>query len=420
MNTIQTLKGFRDFIGPDVYKRNWLIGVFRSVFERYGFEPLETPALEYESLLLGKYGAEADKLLYAFEDRGGRRVALRYDQTVPTARVIAQYRHQLTMPFKRYQIQPVWRADKPQKGRFREFYQCDIDILGAPSVAADATILAVVASVFDELGVTAHIKINDRAHLIELIHHCGVTEEHTVMSVIQSLDKLDSKAGDVVIAELRAKGLTAEMCDQLFAAIHADQIPENLARIVSLAQNMGVPTDMIKYTPSLARGLDYYTGMIFEIVIPEYSAGSVGGGGRYDKLLQTLVDVDMPAVGMAFGFDRLLDALTELGKIPERAENTQKVLVSVFNDATVDYAAQIVRILQKNHIAAELYPDTHKKLEAQIKYALHKKITYFVIAGPEEMQNKMVVLKNLKDTTQKSLAIPELVDILKPAQSSFS
>lgn len=212
---LQTLKGFRDFIGIDARQRAWLIAQFRQVFEANGFEPLETPALEYEELLLGKYGEEANKLIYGFEDRGGRRIALRYDQTVPTARVISQYRNDLTFPYKRYQIQPVWRADKPQKGRYREFTQCDIDIVGAASPMADAQILTTVAQFFDQIGLEYELRVNDRAQLIETITGAKISQD-MVFSVIQTIDKLDKKSSDEVIVELREKGVTQEQADLLF------------------------------------------------------------------------------------------------------------------------------------------------------------------------------------------------------------
>lgn len=409
---MQTLKGFRDFIGINSRERNWLMGIFRTIFEQQGFEPLETPSLEYEELLLGKYGAEADKLLYAFEDRGGRRVALRYDQTVPTARVVAQYKNNLTFPFKRYQIQPVWRADKPQKGRYREFYQCDIDIIGAHAPVADAQLLATVSSVFSKLEVPFKIKYNDRPSLIELIRSNGVPEDKTV-SVIQTLDKLDKKSSNEVIAELREKEIDVKICQKLFEGINEAKIPENLNAITALAKNLGVSGDSLEFAPALARGLDYYTGMIFEVVIPGYSGGSVAGGGRYDKLLATLINEDIPATGLAFGFDRLIDALRELDKFPKNLARGSKALVTIFNEDTTDYSASIYRMLQKIDVASEIYPEIGKKLESQIKYALAKKIPYVIIAGPDEKNQKMVKLKNLTKKTQEDLNIPELLERMK-------
>lgn len=410
---MQTLKGFRDFIGQSARERAWLTSIFRKVFESQGFEPLETPVLEYEELLLGKYGVEADKLLYTFVDRGGRRVAMKYDQTVPTARVVAQYKNDLTFPYKRYQIQPVWRADKPQKGRWREFVQCDIDIIGVSSEVADAQLLATISNVFVALDLPYKIKINDRKFLFELIKSVGI-EESSIMSVIQTLDKLDKKSSDEVIAELRTKGIDAAICEKLFVAMGDAVPPDSLKNIITYAKLLGVPDNTLEFSPALARGLDYYTGMIIELTVPGYKGGSVGGGGRYDNLLASLVGVDMPATGMAFGFDRLIDAMHELGKMPKDfSKNAPRVLVTVFSTETLEYSMSIKRILEKGGIQSDIYLDTGKKFEAQIKYALAKGIPYVIIAGPDEVEKKMVKLKRLSDKTQSDLAIPDLVEKLK-------
>jgi histidyl-tRNA synthetase len=411
MTTLQTLKGFRDFIGADARKRTWLMGVFREVFEAHGFEPLETPALEYEALLLGKYGDEANKLIYSFEDRGGRRVALRYDQTVPTARVVAQYQHELIFPYKRYQIQPVWRSDKPQRGRYREFTQCDIDIIGAPGAIADAQILTTVSAVFEKLGLDTVLKINDREQLISTIQSAGVAEDQ-VLSVIQTIDKLDKKPSSEVIAELRDKKLSQETCDILFTALQTAKPPQGLAEIMRTAVSLGVPESQMVFTPTLARGLDYYTGMIMEPVVSGYTAGSVGGGGRYDNLIGSLVGKQMPATGIAFGFDRILEALTQLDKFPASLDAHAQVLMTIFSQDSAMYSASIFRLLQKNHIVAELYSDPHKKLEAQIKYATAKHIPYVVIAGPEEQKGRVVILKNLKTREQITVDFAKLVEVL--------
>jgi histidyl-tRNA synthetase len=404
---LQTLKGFRDFIGADARKRAWLITQFRAVFDQHGYEPLETPALEYEELLLGKYGEEANKLIYGFEDRGGRRIALRYDQTVPTARVISQYRNQLTFPFRRYQIQPVWRADKPQKGRYREFTQCDIDIVGAPAPVADAQILATVSAFFDRIGVVCKFKINDRTQLIQSITGAGIAED-MVFSVIQTIDKLDKKSSDEVIQELREKGVTAAHADRLFETLRTAIAGPALQQVLDAATALGVPPDRLEFTPTLARGLDYYTGMIFEIILPAYAGGSVGGGGRYDRLIHTLVGYDTPAVGMAFGFDRLVDALTDLNVFPADLDSATQILVTVQGPDTLAYNARITARLQSANIAAVLYSDPARKLEAQIKYALTRQIPYVIIAGPEEERAQTVQLKHLSSRIQKTLKVEEV------------
>lgn len=407
----QTLKGFRDFRGIEAKRRAWLGQVFRNVFEYNGFEPLETPALEYEDLLLGKYGEEANKLIYGFEDRGGRRIALRYDQTVPTARVVAQYKNEIIFPYKRYQIQPVWRSDKPQKGRFREFVQCDIDVIGAQAPIADAQILLVISSVFRELGLETIIKINDRTQLFEMIRNAGI-EEGMIFSVIQTIDKLDKKSGGEVVEELREKGITADRCDKLFEMLKNAKPSERLANIVSTAVSLGVPESELVFSSTLARGLDYYTGLIMEPIIPGYSGGSVGGGGRYDNLIGDLVGVPVPAVGIAFGFDRILEVLTELQKFPPSLLTPVQAMVAVFDETSVNYAASVVKLLHKNSVSSELYPDPGKKLESQIKYAVARGIPYVLIVGPEEQKNRMVTVKELATRDQKMMAVAEAIDLI--------
>ncbi len=412
MTQYQTLKGFRDFVGFPARKRTWLTGIFREVFESAGFEPLETPALEYESLLLGKYGDEANKLIYSFEDRGKRRVALRYDQTVPTARVVAQYRSTLPTPYKRYQIQPVWRADNPQKGRFREFVQCDIDIIGAPAGLPDAQLLATASAVFDRLSVPVTLRVNDRAQLIASIRSAGV-EESRVFSVIQTIDKLDKKSSSAVVEELRERGLTQDICDALFKTLRESRPSPSLQNIIDNAVALGVPGDRITFDSSLARGLDYYTGMICETMIPGYTAGSVGGGGRYDTLIGSLVGLDVPATGMAFGFDRLLEAVESLGKLPDDINQSVRVLVAVFSSDAVLYAASILKHLATHGISAELYSDPTKKIESQIKYAVARQIPYVVIVGPQEMEDRTVTVKRLDTRSQETVDLVKLIEIVQ-------
>jgi histidyl-tRNA synthetase len=405
----QTLKGFRDFLGADARKRRWLMDKIRVVFERFGFEPLETPTLEYESLLLGKYGAEADKLIFGFEDRGGRRVALRYDQTVPTARIVAQYRNQLTLPYKRYQIQPVWRADKPQKGRYREFTQCDADIIGSNSRLADAEILAIYASIYLEIAISSiKIKVNDRQQLITTIKNTGVSEEQ-VFNTIQTIDKLDKKTQEEVIEELVSKGLEKEKAHQLIQQLNTGTMSESLQSIIDQAVQLGIPRDVFVYSPTLARGLDYYTGMIFEGIIPEYTVGSVGGGGRYDNLINDLVGVDMPAVGFGLGFDRTLEAAQELGKIPDFKASAQ-VLVTVMPEYEA-YSLKAAAQLRKAGISSEIFLED-KKLDKQMKYALAKGIPCIMFIGDNEVKQNLVKLKDLETREEKEVEIEEVIRIM--------
>ncbi len=403
---MQTLKGFRDFIGYDAQKRIWLIEKIRGVFSAYGFEPLETPVLEYASLLTGKYGAEAEKLIYTFSDRGGRNVAMRYDQTVPTARVVAQYQNSLVFPYKRYQIQPVWRADKPQRGRYREFFQCDADIIGSDSYIADAEILAVYYGIYEAIGLTSiKIQVNDRQQLIEAVKSAGVKEEN-VLSIIQTIDKIKKLSEDDLLKELATKGISENEGMALLKKLAVAKPSEHLQSIVDAAIALGVPKDVLEFDPTLARGLDYYTGLIFEGTVPEYIVGSVGGGGRYDNLINSLVGVDQPAVGFGLGFDRTLEAAVELGKIPPLNEN--RVLVSIFSPEQISASLTLTSTLRKSGIAADCYPDATQKLEKQIKFALKKDIIYMCILGPDEIANNTVVVKNLKENTQESIAQDKL------------
>ncbi len=407
---IQTLKGFRDFMGNNARVRLWMIDKIRNTFELFGFEPLETPALEYEALLTGKYGDEADKLLYGFEDRGGRRVALRYDQTVPTARVISQYQNDIAFPYKRYQIQPVWRADKPQKGRYREFTQCDIDVLGASSPLADAEILACTYAAFKNIGFSnVKLLINDRQTLVSNLEKYA-TGSVSVFSIIQTLDKLEKVGKEGVVSELGSKGLAEDIAKQVITETESSTPSSQLQEITNYAVQLGIPTEDLVYTPTLARGLDYYTGMIFEIVIPEYTGGSVGGGGRYDNLIKQLGGIDIPAVGVAFGFDRMIDAATELN-LMNTAQSGARVLVTIFNEELASTALQVAGSLRNAGVNTEIFPGTDK-LEKQLKYADKKGIEYVVVIGPDEEKNKTVTLKNLKTRDQETLTVEQLLQKL--------
>jgi len=411
MNTeLQTLKGFRDFLGEDARKRLWLIEKIRSVFASFGFEPLETPVLEYASLLKGKYGDEAEKLIYTFTDRGDREVAMRYDQTVPTARVVAQYQNTISFPYKRYQIQPVWRADKPQKGRYREFFQCDADVIGSPSFIADAEILAVYYAIYKAIGLTSiKLKVNDRQQLITAVQNAGV-EEASILSIIQTIDKINKLSREDLLKELATKNLDENKATSLLNTLEQSQPSASLQEILSAVELLGVPKDAIEFDPMLARGLDYYTGLIFEGYIPEYTVGSVGGGGRYDNLLNSLVGVDQPAVGFGLGFDRTLEAAEELGKIP--AFTTNSVYVSIFTPELVEDSLTLTTMLRGEGLTVECCSDATQKLEKQIKYALKKNIRFFIIVGPDEKENKTVVVKNLSENSQESIPQDSLASYL--------
>lgn len=409
---LQTLKGFRDFLPADKRLRDSVAAKIKQTFRQFGFEPLETPTLEYAELLLGKYGAEADKLVYTFTDRGERQVGLRYDQTVPTARVLAQYQNDLPKFFRRYQIQNVFRADKPQKGRFREFTQCDIDIFGSTDPIADAEILACSYASFQAVGFTSVVlKINDRQVLFATLSPFA-TETVPVLSIIQSVDKLDKQTAEEVIAELVSKGLSAQAATQALAKLAEAKPSENLQQIMSMAQALGVPSDRLQFSPNLARGLDYYTGMIFELTLPEYSFGSFGGGGRYDNLIEQLGGPAVPAVGIAFGFDRMVEAAKEQNLYPTANQSSATVMATIFSPELAAPTLAIVQQLRQADIAVEVYPAADK-LGKQFKLASQKSIPWVLVVGEDELTKNMVNLKQLSDGSQQTVSVTEAIAILK-------
>ncbi|RJR14959.1 histidine--tRNA ligase [Candidatus Microgenomates bacterium] len=410
--SIQTLKGFRDFLPLEKRQRDFVMEKIREVFERFGFEPLETPTLEYANLLLGKYGKEADRLVYTFEDEGGRMIGLRYDQTVPTARVLAQYQNELPKYFRRYQIQNVFRAEKPQRGRFREFTQCDIDIFGSTDPLSDAEILACTYFAYKNVGFpTVTLKINDRQVLFNQLKPYA-TPEVSVLSIIQTIDKLDKISEAEVIDELVKKGLAKTQAEAALPAISNAKVSENLGSIIALSENLGIPNNDMVFTPALARGLDYYTGMIFEVSVPEYGTNSLGGGGRYDTLIEQLGGVNIPAVGIAFGFDRIVEAAVQLDLITLENLGTQ-ILVTVFNPTLLSDSVDLVKNMRAQNINAEIFINPNDKLDKQLKYADKKGIPYVVIVGPEEKEKGVVKLKNMQTKEQKSLTVTELLATLK-------
>jgi histidyl-tRNA synthetase len=407
---IQTLKGFRDFLPQEKRARDYVAGKIKATFELFGFEPIETPTLEYASLLLGKYGEEADKLVYTFEDRGGRNVGLRYDQTVPSARILAQYQNQLPKYFRRYNIQNVFRADKPQAGRYREFTQCDADIFGSNSPLSDAEILVLYYQIFNRLGIDSiKLKVNDRSTLMLEVKPF-TSEKISLFSIIQSLDKLDKLSQQDVEIELCRKGMDDLSAHALLTNVQKVKIAESLAQIVDKAISLGLPSENVVFTPTLARGLDYYTGMIFEGVIAEYSFGSVGGGGRYDNLIGDLSGISIPAVGFGLGFDRTVEAAVKLNVIPELT-STAKVFATIFNQATETETLKTVAKLRSLGISTELCANLDK-MDKQLKLASQKKIAYVVIIGPDEASKGVVTLKNMATGEQQTDTLENLIPTL--------
>ncbi len=390
----RTLKGFRDFLPAEARKRQYVIDTLRKVFESYGFEPLETPTLEYADILKGKYGEE-EKLIYEFETKGGDNVALRYDQTVPLARVMAQY-PTLPKPFKRYQIQNVWRGENTQKGRYREFIQCDADIIGSSSALADAEILALVLDIYDALGLEVSIKVNDRANFADLDK-----------KYVAAIDKLEKIGESAVLAEMIEKGMADQDAKEALAALQNKFLTEDLQKILDKLKAMGKDVlGKVNYTPTLARGLDYYTGMIFETVTQE-STGSMCSGGRWDNLIGNFTGQSLPAVGFGLGFDRTMEVLEQKGLLPNFS-STSKALVTVFSDSVVTKSLEAVEVLRKAGVGAEIYFETGAKMDKQLKYANTKSIPYVVIIGPKEAETNSATIKNMGTGEQQTVSLSDL------------
>jgi histidyl-tRNA synthetase len=406
-NKIQTLKGFRDFLPQKMVIRNEVIKRLRSVFERYGFEELQTPTLEYAEVLKGKYGEEAEKLMYLFQDPGGRDVGLRYDLTVPLARVASSY-PEIPKPFKRYQIQPAWRAENTQKGRYREFYQCDADIVGSNSPLADAEIIAVINDALSAIGFSSFtVRINSRQVLFSIMEMAGIPNEK-YLSVIQSIDKLDKKTKEEVELELETKGISKEQIKAVFDSISKAKPDEYLTETVSFAKKLGV-SDNLQFDPILARGLDYYTGPIYETVVKEPKIGSITGGGRYDNLLKTLGGPNLPAVGTTLGLERICDVIEELNLWPDISRTSTKVLITIFSENILEKSLSLASMLRMNNINTEVYPELNSKMDKQLKYANQKGIPFVAIIGPDEASNDMVVLKDMKTGEQEKLSTDDII-----------
>ncbi len=408
----QTLKGFRDFLPQEASKRQYVLNTLKKVFESYGFEPLETPALEYEEVLKGKYGEEGNKLMYSFEDKGKRKVALRYDQTVPLARVVAQYQGNLPMPFRRYQMQPVWRAENTQKGRYREFLQCDIDTVGTASIFADAEAIAVCVKVLERLGFKKYeILINDRS-LFGKLNRDGLVSEGKLPVVLRSLDKLKKIGEAGVVEELKKNGFSQEAATATLQNAKSLEPSHLIATMQMFLRELGVPEDRVVFAPYLARGLDYYTSTIFEIEVEGFEAGSIVGGGRYDKLIGVFAGVQIPAVGASFGFDRLIEAMDANNLFPQDLTTT-KVLVTCFPGEPSAKSLEASLKLREAGINTEIYPDYMVKLDKQLKYADKKGVPYVLIIGPEEAKKDIVILKDMRKKEQKEMKLEDVIGICK-------
>lgn len=396
----QTLKGFRDFLPEEAQKRQYVIDIIRKTFELYGFEPVETPAIEYLEVFTGNIG-EDEKLFYKFKDIGGRQVALRYDQTVPTCRLVAQYPDKIIMPFKRYQIQTVWRAEKPQKGRYREFLQCDADIFGVDDRTADGETVALTIDIYKNLGFKKPIAIINDRDLYKRIPY----------KAIVAIDKLEKIGDEGVIKELVGKGYSPSSARQCLEEIKGKKPNDRLMQIFAFLDNYGMKDNYI-FRPTLARSFSYSNGTIWEIIDENFTAGSLCGCERFDSLVSRFSSRRVPGVGFAVGFDRTVLAMEELGLLPQFKTKT-KVLVTVFNKELLSYSQKLTQALRKTGINTDLYPDPNDKLDKQLKYADKKGIPYAAIIGPDEARNNTVTLKNLKDRSQQTVSYDDLPAILK-------
>jgi len=442
-------KGTRDF-GPQIMvRRNYIFDTIRNIFKRYGYQPIETPAMENLSTLLGKYGEEGDKLLFRILNSGdfiagmdssesltSEKLApfisekgLRYDLTVPFARFVVQYRNDITFPFKRYQIQPVWRADRPQKGRYREFYQCDVDVVGSDSLLNEAELVQIVDDIFNQLNIKVLVKINNRKILAGIAEYIGSPGNLTDITV--AIDKLDKIGVEKVNAELTEKGISEESIKLLQPILFMQgNSREKISRLETLigqtsigAKGIAEVSQLFDYLDNmelklpyeldltLARGLNYYTGAIFEVKALDVAMGSICGGGRYDDLTSIFGLPDVSGVGISFGADRIYDVLNELSLFPETTAETTFALFVNFGKAEESYCLPYLWKLRQAGVNAEIFPDADK-MKKQMRYADQKNIPVVIIAGEEEMNKKQFTVKWMQSGEQQTVEADALIEIL--------
>ncbi len=398
---LQTLKGFRDFLPNEALKRQWLKNKLIAIFEDWGYDPLETPTLEPLEIFEGEIG-EGESFFYKFKDLGGRNVALRYDQTIPTCRVVAQYFQKLPMPFKRYQIQPSFRAEKPQKGRYREFIQCDADIFGISSPYADAEVIALSLDIYRQLGFKkAKVYINNR-DLLKVIPY----------EALVAIDKLEKIGEEAVIKEMQGRGIEKDKSKEYLKRVRETKPDKTIAIILKYLKEMGFDKNWYVFDPTIVRSFSYSNGPIWEVRIPGFKAGSVLGGERFDKIISNLSGLNVPAVGFGLGFDRTLEAAEQNGLVPD-IPTTSQVLITVFSPDLMENSVNTVKALREQSINSELYPDPQIKLNKQLKYADRKGVPWVIILGPEEVQEKKVVLKNMETGKQEKVSLEKVITKLR-------
>jgi len=461
----QPARGMRDFLPADVRKREYVIGVIKSVYERYGFEPLETPAVENIETLLGKYGEEGNQLIFKILKRGEHEktgeadLALRYDLTVPLARVVAQYQNELPKFFKRYQIQPVWRADRPARGRFREFYQCDVDVLGSRSMVIEAELIAAASDALVALGFNDFvIRVNHRQVLTGILAQAGVAPEKHEDALV-ALDKMDKAGPQGVARELNERGIIGEAAVKLMrffeglagvrraagfadlgepgsekAAFNADVLGrlvefigaheigargvDDLRQILQFAKASGVDK-RIKLDPTLARGLAYYTGAIVEINVTDL-AGSLGGGGRYDNLVGMFLGKDVPACGFSLGLERIIVVMSEREMFPAKlASSPADVMITIWNEDSIAESIALATELRSKGVPVDVYPETDK-MGKQFKYASSRGVPFVAIIGDDERLRREVAIKDMRSGEQQSVKRDDLATVIREAVKSES
>jgi len=442
-------KGTRDFLPAEMQKRSYIFNTIKEVFQRYGYLPIETPAMENLSSLLGKYGEEGDKLLFKILNSGDyfskirnkdedslitnkitpfiSEKGLRYDLTVPFARFVVQHRNDISFPFKRYQIQPVWRADRPQKGRYREFFQCDVDVIGSNSLINEVELILIIDDVFTRLGIDTIICINNRKILYGIAEVIG--EPDKVIDITIAIDKIEKIGLEKVNEELSQKGLSTEAIAKLQPIINLKGIlKEKFPKLMEILKDSEIGLQGIEETMTvlrhlkdldlnnkwrldltLARGLNYYTGAIIEVKAEDSSIGSICGGGRYDDLTGIFGLPDISGVGISFGADRIYDVMTEKNLFPNKSISTSKLLFVNFGKDEEKYCLPLLAKIRKAGINAEIYPD-HAKMKKQMTYANNKNIPFVVLVGADEIQTGKLTLKNMQTGEQDKLPIDKIIE----------
>ena len=438
MAKLNTPKGTRDFLPEQVARRNYIFQTVKDVFDTFGFSPIETPAMELKETLMGKYGEEGDRLIFKILARGDKlkkalsndseaqlsEEALRYDLTVPFARFVVQHQNDLSFPFKRYQIQPVWRADRPQKGRYREFYQCDVDMIGSDSLLNEVELIQLVSEVFTKLKLPeATIKLNNRKILEGIAQVIGEPEK--LIDITVALDKLDKIGREKVEAELRKKGLSDDSISQLGVLFENSSLEsvsgflsdsevgqkgvEELNFIFDYAKELGLKN--CEFDPTLARGLNYYTGAIFEVVHPDFPS-SICGGGRYDDLTGIFGLKNVSGVGVSFGADRIYDLMLDKELFPVQVSETTKLMFVNFGETEAKQCVKWAYALRLEGINTEVYPDS-AKMKKQMKYANDKNIPFVALVGDKEIESGLLTVKDMNKGDQWEVSISDLIKKLK-------